>query len=60
MFARFDAWVEAADGCHWETRTRWLPTLTAGAADAIIAAKARAASHLLLTKVAFQGGQQES
>jgi FAD/FMN-containing dehydrogenase len=36
--------VEAADGCHWETRTRSLPALTAGAADAIIAAKARAAS----------------
>jgi FAD/FMN-containing dehydrogenase len=44
MLARFDAWVEAAHGCHWEIRTRWLPALTAGAADAIIAAKARAAS----------------
>jgi FAD/FMN-containing dehydrogenase len=44
MLAQFDAWVEAADGCHWETRTRSLPALTAGAADAIIAAKARAAS----------------
>jgi len=44
LLAQFDAWVEAADGCHWETRTRWLPALTAGAADAIIAAKARAAS----------------
>jgi FAD/FMN-containing dehydrogenase len=46
LLAQFDAWVEAADGCHWETRTRWLPTLTAGAADAIIAAKARAPSPL--------------
>ncbi len=46
LLAQFDAWVEAADGCHWETRTRSLPALTAGAADAIIAAKARAASPL--------------
>ena len=44
LLAQFDAWVEAADGCHWELRTRSLPALTAGAADAIIAAKARAAS----------------
>ncbi len=46
LLAQFDAWVEVADGCHWETRTRSLPALTAGAADAIIAAKARAASPL--------------
>jgi FAD/FMN-containing dehydrogenase len=44
MLAQMDAWVEAADGCHWETRTRWLPAVTAGAAQAIIAAKARSAS----------------
>ena len=44
LLAQFDAWVEAVDGCHWETRTRWLPALAAGAADAIIAAKARAAA----------------
>ncbi|MEA3073709.1 MAG: hypothetical protein QOD29_5155, partial [Alphaproteobacteria bacterium] len=44
MLAQFDAWVAAADGCHWEIRTRWLPALTAGAADAIIAAMARTAS----------------
>jgi hypothetical protein len=44
LLARFDAWVEAADGYHWETRTRWLPALTADAADAIIAAKAHAPS----------------
>jgi FAD/FMN-containing dehydrogenase len=36
--------VEAADGCHWALRTRSLPALTVGAADAIIAAKARATS----------------
>jgi hypothetical protein len=46
LLAQWDAWVEAADGCHWEIRTCWLPALTAGAADAIIAAKARAASPL--------------
>jgi hypothetical protein len=34
MLAQFDAWMEAADGYHWEIRTRSLPTLTAGAADA--------------------------
>jgi FAD/FMN-containing dehydrogenase len=44
LLAPFDAWVDAAAGYHWEIRTRWLPALTAGAADAIIAAKARAAS----------------
>jgi FAD/FMN-containing dehydrogenase len=44
LLALFDAWVEAADGCHWEIRTRWLPTLSPSAIDAIIAAKARAAS----------------
>ncbi|VIO77733.1 FAD-binding oxidoreductase [Bradyrhizobium ivorense] len=44
MLARFDAWVEAMDGHHWELRTRWLPALTAEAADVIIAAKARAPS----------------
>jgi hypothetical protein len=30
MLAQFDPLVEAADGCHWEIRTRWLPGLTAG------------------------------
>jgi FAD/FMN-containing dehydrogenase len=45
MLAQFDAWVEETDGYHWEMRTRSLPTLTAGAAEAIIAAKARAVSH---------------
>src|SRR3982075_3745403 len=44
LLAQFDAWVAAADASHWEIRPRWLPELTAGAADAIIAAKARAAS----------------
>jgi FAD/FMN-containing dehydrogenase len=44
LLAQFDAWVEAADGCHWVLRTRSLPALSAGAIDAIIGAKARAAS----------------
>jgi hypothetical protein len=44
LLAQFDAWVEATEGCHWELRTRSLPALTVGAADAIIGAKARAAS----------------
>ncbi len=45
MLDQFDAWVEAADGCHWEVRTRWLPTLAPGAANAMIAAMTRAASQ---------------
>ncbi|WP_426419713.1 FAD-binding oxidoreductase [Bradyrhizobium genosp. A] len=44
LLAQFDAWVEALDGYHWETRTRWLPALAAEAADTIIAAKAQAPS----------------
>jgi len=44
MLAQYDAWVAAADGCHWEIRTRSLPSLTAGAIDAITAGTARAAS----------------
>jgi FAD binding domain-containing protein len=46
LLAQFDAWMEAANGCHWEIRTRSLPAITEGAAKAIIAAKARAASSL--------------
>jgi FAD/FMN-containing dehydrogenase len=46
LLAQFDAWVEAADGCHWEIRTRWLPAPTVGATDAIIAAMARRTSPL--------------
>ncbi len=44
MLDQYDAWVEASNGCHWELRTCWLPTLAAGAADAIIAAMAHATS----------------
>jgi hypothetical protein len=42
MLALFDASVDAADGCHWETRTRSLPA--PGAVDAIITAVARKTS----------------
>jgi FAD/FMN-containing dehydrogenase len=44
MLALFDASVDAADGCHWETRTRSLPVLTSDAVDAIITAVARKTS----------------
>ena len=44
MLAPVDAWVAAGDGCHWEIRTRWLPALTPGAADATITAMGRRAS----------------
>jgi hypothetical protein len=44
MLALFDAWLDAADGCHWETRTRSLSALTPGAIDAIVTAVARRTS----------------
>jgi len=44
MLALFDAWVDAADGCHWELRTRSLPALTPGAIDVITKAVARRSS----------------
>ena len=40
MLALFDPVLDAADGCHWETRTRSLPALTPGAIDAITRAVA--------------------
>ncbi|HUN41331.1 MAG TPA: FAD-binding oxidoreductase [Acetobacteraceae bacterium] len=56
MLDQFDAWLEPVDGYHWELRTRWLPALTAGAADAIIAAKARATSpHCMVFWHHFHG-----
>lgn len=36
MLALVDAPVDAADGCHWETRTRSLPALTPDAIDVIL------------------------
>jgi hypothetical protein len=44
MLALFDGWLEAADGCHWEFRTRSLPTLTPDAIDVITRAVARRTS----------------
>ena len=44
MLAPVDAWVDAADGCHWEIRTRWLPVLTPGAIAAMVAAVSRRTS----------------
>jgi FAD/FMN-containing dehydrogenase len=40
MLAVFDAWIDAADGCHWETRTRSLPALTPDVIDVITRAVA--------------------
>jgi hypothetical protein len=40
MLAVFDAWVDAADGSHWETRTRSLPALTPEVIDVITRAVA--------------------
>jgi FAD/FMN-containing dehydrogenase len=40
MLALFDGWLDAADGCHWEFRTRSLPALTSGAIEVITRAVA--------------------
>jgi hypothetical protein len=40
MLAVFDAWIDASDGCHWETRTRSLPALTPDVIDVITRAVA--------------------
>jgi hypothetical protein len=40
MLALFDASLDAADGCHWEFRTRSMPALTPGAIDVITKAVA--------------------
>jgi FAD/FMN-containing dehydrogenase len=44
MLAGYDALVAASDGCHWEVRTRWLPTLPPGAVEAMTTALARRTS----------------
>jgi hypothetical protein len=44
ILAPIDAWVAAADHCHWEMRTRSLAALTPGAVEAIITAVARKTS----------------
>jgi FAD/FMN-containing dehydrogenase len=56
MLALFDASVDAADGCHWETRTRSLPALTPDAIDAIVTAVARKTSpHSMVNWHHFHG-----
>jgi hypothetical protein len=40
MLALFVASLDAADGCHWEFRTRSLPALTSGAIDVMTRAVA--------------------
>jgi hypothetical protein len=40
VLAMFDARLDAAGGCHWETRTRSLPALTPDAIDVITRAAA--------------------
>jgi len=40
LLAVFDAWADATDGCHWETRTRSLAALTADVIDVITRAVA--------------------
>ena len=40
LLALFDTWLDAADGCHWEFRTRSLSALTYGAIDVITKAVA--------------------
>lgn len=51
VLAPVDAWVAAADGWHWELRTRWLAELAPGAIAAITDAVARKPSPF--TSVAF-------
>jgi hypothetical protein len=44
MLAVFDAWIDASDGCHWETRTRSLPAITPEVIDVITRAAANRTS----------------
>jgi FAD/FMN-containing dehydrogenase len=56
MLALFDPVLDAADGCHWETRTRSLRALTPGAIDAIVTAVARKTSpHSMVNWHHFHG-----
>jgi hypothetical protein len=56
MLAPYDALLAEADGCHWEIRTRSLPTLAPGAIDAITAAIASKTSpHSLVNWHHFHG-----
>jgi hypothetical protein len=56
MLALFDAWLDAADGCHWEIRTRSLPALTPGAVDVITkAVAARTSPYSMVNWHHFHG-----
>jgi hypothetical protein len=56
MLAVFDAWVDAADGSHWETRTRSLPALTPDVIDVITRAVAnRTSPHSMVNWHHFHG-----
>ncbi|MBV8967994.1 MAG: FAD-binding oxidoreductase, partial [Verrucomicrobia bacterium] len=56
MLALFDASVDAADGCHWETRTRSLPTLAPDAIEVITrAVAARTSPYSMVNWHHFHG-----
>jgi hypothetical protein len=56
VLAVFDAWADATDGCHWETRTRSLPALTPGAIDVITrAVAARTSPYSMVNWHHFHG-----
>jgi hypothetical protein len=56
MLALLDAWLDAADGCHWEFRTRSLPALTPDAIDVITRAVAgRTSPHSMVNVHHFHG-----
>jgi FAD/FMN-containing dehydrogenase len=56
MLALFDPWLEATDGCHWETRTRSLPGLAPDAIDVITkAVTARTSPYSMVNWHHFHG-----
>jgi FAD/FMN-containing dehydrogenase len=56
MLAVFDAWIDASDGCHWETRTRSLPALTPDVIDVITrAVAARTSPYSMVNWHHFHG-----
>jgi hypothetical protein len=56
MLALFDPALDAADGCHWETRTRSLPALTHDAINVITRAVAgRTSPHSMVNWHHFHG-----
>lgn len=56
VLAPVDAILKQKDGCHYEVRTRWLPALTPGAIDIMIAAvTAKTSPHSMLFLHPFHG-----